>query len=88
MAGRLISIWVVVIAVVALILLAGWRLVSGAPLPFSAAAAGAGIALIAAIFAAGSRLRGAAQVLATTVPGCSPSFLQRRNDPTELLASF
>ena len=34
MAGRLISIWVVVIAVVALILLAGWRLVSGAPLPF------------------------------------------------------
>jgi hypothetical protein len=33
MAGRLISIWVVVIAVIALILLAGWRLVSGAPLP-------------------------------------------------------
>ena len=58
MAGRLISIWVVVIAVIALILLAGWCLISGAPLPFSAAAAGAGIGLIAAIFAAGSRLRG------------------------------
>jgi len=58
MAGRLISIWVVVIAVVVLILLAGWRLVDGAPLSFSAAAAGPGIALIAAIFAAGSRLKG------------------------------
>ncbi|HSR92181.1 MAG TPA: M28 family peptidase, partial [Gemmatimonadales bacterium] len=58
MAGRLVSIWVVVIAVLVLILLAGWRLVSGAPLSFSAAAAGAGIALTAAIFAAGSRLQG------------------------------
>jgi hypothetical protein len=58
MAGRLISIWVVVIAVVALILLAGWRLVSGAPLSFAAAGAGAGIALIAAVFATGSRLQG------------------------------
>ncbi|HSE68264.1 MAG TPA: M28 family peptidase [Gemmatimonadales bacterium] len=58
MAGRLISIWVVVIAVVVLILLAGWRLVSGAALPPQAAACGAAVALIAALFAAGSRLRG------------------------------
>ena len=58
MAGRLVSIWVVVIAVVVLILLAAWRLIGGAPLPSVTATCGAGVALIAAIFAAGSRLRG------------------------------
>jgi hypothetical protein len=58
MAGRLISIWVVVIAVVVLILLAGWRLIGGTPLPLPLAAGGTCVALIATIFAAGSRLRG------------------------------
>jgi hypothetical protein len=58
MAARLISIWVVVIAVVFLIMLSGWRLVSGTPLPFIAGLGGAGFAGIAAVLAAGSRLRG------------------------------
>lgn len=58
MAGRLISIWVVVLAVVMLILLAGWRLLSATPLPSIAATAGVCGGLIAALFAAGSRLRG------------------------------
>jgi hypothetical protein len=58
MAGRLISIWVVVVAVAFLILLSGWRLASGTPLPFIAVTGGAGFGLIAAILAAGSRLRG------------------------------
>jgi peptidase M28-like protein len=84
MAGRLISIWVVVIAVVVLILLAGWRLTRGAALPSIAGTLGVCVALIAALFASGSRLRGSSPGARDNGTGLLAvlSAAEERPDPT------
>jgi Peptidase family M28 len=58
MAGRLVSIWTLVVALTGLTLLAGTRAVTGAPLPTIPVAAVAGLALAAGALAARGRPRG------------------------------
>ena len=58
MAGRLVAIWVVVLAVVALACAAAVRLGTGRPLPVAAVSGVAGLALAAGVLAGRGRLRG------------------------------
>jgi hypothetical protein len=59
MAGRLVALWLMIAAVAALTALAAARL--AAPVPLLAAAAGAGLAVLAGALAGRGRLRGATQ---------------------------
>lgn len=61
MAGRLVAVWVLVLAVLALTALGAARLVGGAPLDPVPVAAGAGLALAAGGLAARGRLQGGSQ---------------------------
>lgn len=58
MAGRLVAVWVLVAAFLALTVLAAARWVTGAPLPQVPVAGGAGLAVAAGVLAARGRLKG------------------------------
>ncbi len=74
MAGRLVAVWIMLMAALLMTGLVAWRLVGGVPVPGGAVAAAAGLSLAAGVLAGRGRLRG-------TSPGA-------RDNGTGLLAAL